>query len=81
MAEEELSGDDGISNDDGVGAQDIVREPDMGASLTEKEVERKRLQDEVEAFLASGGKINQIPANHVADPPKKPESNYGGQPI
>ncbi|TVZ41216.1 hypothetical protein P886_0559 [Alteromonadaceae bacterium 2753L.S.0a.02] len=46
-----------------------------------KEAERRRLQAEVEAFLARGGKIDEIPPNVVADPPKKPESNYGGQPI
>jgi hypothetical protein len=42
---------------------------------------RKQLQADVEAFLAAGGRINQIPANVISDPPKKPESNYGGQPI
>lgn len=42
---------------------------------------RKQLQSDVEAFLASGGRINEIPPNVVADPPKKPQSNYGGQPI
>jgi len=46
-----------------------------------KELERQRLQDEINQYLASGGKIDRIPANVVADPPKKPESNYGGQPI
>lgn len=50
-------------------------------SSSEKELERKRLQDEIEAFLAQGGMIRQIPANMRSDVPKKPESNYGGQPI
>lgn len=50
-------------------------------SVSAKETERRRLQAEVEAFLAAGGKINYIAPNVVADPPKKPESNYGGQPI
>ena len=53
----------------------------MQFSSSAKELERQRLQQEVEAFLASGGLIRQIPANLRADPPKKPESNYGGQPI
>lgn len=48
---------------------------------SEKLLERQRLQSEIEAYLASGGMIRQIPANVRADPPKKPESNYGGQPI
>lgn len=42
---------------------------------------RNQLQSDVEAFLARGGTINEIPPNVVADPPKKPQSNYGGQPI
>lgn len=50
-------------------------------SSSEKELERKRLQEEIEAYLASGGMIRQIPLNTRADPPKRPESNYGGQPI
>ena len=54
---------------------------ESSSSLTAKEAERLRIQAEVEAFLARGGKINEIPPNVVSDPPKKPESNYGGQPI
>lgn len=42
---------------------------------------RQQLQSDVEAFLASGGKITEVPPNVVSDPPKKPQSNYGGQPI
>lgn len=42
---------------------------------------RQQLQSDIEAFLASGGTITEVPANVVADPPKKPQSNYGGQPI
>ena len=51
------------------------------ASLLNKEKERQALRAEVEAFLAGGGKINTVPINMRADPPRKPESNYGGQPI
>lgn len=47
--------------------------------------ERKRLRDEVasevEAFLSKGGGITTIDDNVRADPPKKPESNYGSRPI
>lgn len=53
----------------------------LHASSCVKDQERTRLQEEIEAFLARGGMIRQIPANVRADPPKKPESNYGGQPI
>lgn len=53
----------------------------VSESVFSKDAERKRLQDEVEAFLARGGKIDYVAPNVVSDPPKKPESNYGGQPI
>ncbi|MFT7559401.1 MAG: hypothetical protein ACI93R_001312 [Flavobacteriales bacterium] len=46
-----------------------------------KEVERQRIQSEVEQFLAGGGTIHAIDKNVVADPPKKPQSSYGSQPI
>lgn len=82
MSEEE----DTFEDDDDIIApeEDVVidSESDIDcSSLTAKEAERLRLQAEVEAFLARGGKINEIPPNVVADPPRKPESNYGGQPI
>jgi len=47
--------------------------------------ERKRLRDEmasdIEAFLAKGGTVTTVERNVRADPPKKPESNYGSRPI
>ncbi|WP_370980650.1 hypothetical protein [Agaribacterium sp. ZY112] len=49
--------------------------------MQNKEEERQRIQAEVEAFLASGGKINSIDVDVLADPPKKPQSSYGSQPI
>lgn len=76
-----MSDDDFFADDDVVEASGSEGFDDCGNSLSAKEVERARLQAEMEAFLASGGRINEIPANVVADPPKKPSSNYGGQPI
>lgn len=54
---------------------------DSSSSLAQKEQERRRIQAEIEAFLAAGGKINTVSSNVVADPPKKPQSSYGSQPI
>ncbi len=48
---------------------------------SEKQTEREELSKQIEAFLASGGKISHIEPNVLADPPKKPSSNYGSQPI
>jgi hypothetical protein len=38
---------------------------------------RNSLAADVEAFLARGGSIKKVADDHRADPPKKPESNYG----
>lgn len=51
------------------------------ASAALKASAREQLQNDIEAFLARGGAIKEIAPNIVADPPKRPESNYGGQPI
>lgn len=59
-----------------------VMDDDLGGySPTARELLRQQLRNEVEAFLARGGTINEIPSNVVADPPRKPQTNYGGQPI
>tara|TARA_B100000767_G_scaffold257378_1_gene265193 strand:- start:10069 stop:10314 length:246 start_codon:yes stop_codon:yes gene_type:complete len=42
---------------------------------------RSELDNEVERFLNAGGKINNIEANIMGDPPRKPESSYGSRPI
>ncbi len=73
MSDEEMTADEL--------AESASNEDLAHANADEKIRERLRLQNEVEAFLASGGQIRHIPANVRADPPKKPESNYGGQPI
>ncbi|WP_188149439.1 hypothetical protein [Teredinibacter waterburyi] len=77
----DLLDDDSDSSDSDDGVQASSKEEVIPDSVTAKDAERRRLQAEVDAFLARGGKINHIAANVVADPPKKPESNYGGQPI
>jgi CRISPR/Cas system-associated endonuclease/helicase Cas3 len=42
---------------------------------------REEMAADVEAFLARGGKISQIEPNVTADPPRKPDSDYGSRPI
>lgn len=42
---------------------------------------REEMAADVEAFLARGGKIAQIEPNVTADPPRKPDSDYGSRPI
>ena len=52
-----------------------------GLSLEVKEREREMLARQMEEFMARGGKIQEVGANVVADPPKKPEGKYGSRPI
>lgn len=42
---------------------------------------REEMAAEIDAFLARGGKIAQIEPNVTADPPRKPDSDYGSRPI
>ena len=42
---------------------------------------RDEMAAEVEAYLAKGGEIEVIEPNVMADPPRKPQSNYGSRPI
>ena len=51
------------------------------ATIAERQRLRDQVASEVEAFLAQGGGITTIDNNVRADPPKKPESNYGSRPI
>jgi hypothetical protein len=71
--EEEVSG---YSAAPAAAAEAVLEE-----SIAAREALRQQIQNDVEAFLARGGVISEIPANVVSDPPRKPQSNYGGQPI
>lgn len=54
---------------------------DADLSISSRDKVRKQLEDEVEAFLAKGGKIDQVAPNVTADPPQKPQNNYCSRPI
>jgi hypothetical protein len=51
------------------------------SSMMDKMEERDRLNKEVERFLAVGGTINEVDADVMGDPPRKPENKYGSHPI
>jgi hypothetical protein len=42
---------------------------------------RQEIDSMTAEFIAKGGRINKIPPNVMADPPKKPLSSYGSRPI
>ena len=46
-------------------------------SVVTREGARSQLEADVEAFLKAGGDIQEVPRDYRADPPKKPENNYG----
>ena len=51
------------------------------ATIAERKRQREEMAAEIEAFLAKGGEVTPVERNKRADPPKKPESNYGSRPI
>ncbi|MCP5181466.1 MAG: hypothetical protein H6993_09080 [Pseudomonadales bacterium] len=57
---------------------DLVLAADTGLhSSVQKDGKRRELAEDVEAFLRRGGNIAVVPDDYRADPPRKPESNYG----
>ncbi len=61
----------------------FIGSPEEGVlrSLASRKKLRSKMDNEVENFLNSGGAIDEIEANVMADPPRKPTSNYGSRPI
>ena len=50
-------------------------------TVSSKEALRKQLEEEMERFLARGGRITEVPPDETSDPPRKPTSSYGSKPI
>ncbi|WP_040260281.1 MULTISPECIES: transcriptional regulator SutA [Pseudomonas] len=50
-------------------------------SIEAKQKERDALAKAMEEFLSRGGRIQEVEANVVADPPRKPDNKYGSRPI
>jgi len=42
---------------------------------------RDKVEEDIAQFLSKGGAIDEISADVTADPPRKPESNYGARAI
>ena len=60
--------------------KDIIADAET-LSVSSKEEARRQLEEEMERFLAAGGKIRQIPPDESADPPKRPSGGYGSRSI
>ncbi|POD21201.1 hypothetical protein I9H08_00515 [Pseudomonas syringae pv. syringae] len=80
-------GDDPVEVDDDVPAPVAKGKAKAAVSVDElpsveaKNKERDALARAMEEFLARGGKVQEVEANVVADPPKKPDNKYGSRPI
>lgn len=59
----------------------ITFEDGRDRTVSSREAERLRLEEDMKRFLNGGGKITQVDPNVRMDPPRKPESNYGSRPI
>ncbi|MFJ4144445.1 transcriptional regulator SutA [Pseudomonas sp. NPDC089734] len=81
--------DDASDSDDGAevsatpakGKSKAAVSVDELPSVEAKNKERDALARAMEEFLARGGKVQEVEANVVADPPKKPDNKYGSRPI
>jgi hypothetical protein len=73
------------SDDDEISAEKtaaVVAAAEMSVTSTAAHRKlRESLASDIEAFLARGGSIQKVDDNVMADPPKKPQSNYGSRPI
>lgn len=58
-----------------------VRDLAAEHSIAARQKEREEMERQIQEFLARGGKIAQIEPNVTADPPRKPDSDYGGRAI
>ena len=85
----ETSADD-VADDDGgddapapaaKGKSKVAVSVDDLPSVEAKNKERDALARAMEEFLSKGGKVQEVEANVVADPPKKPDNKYGSRPI
>ena len=78
--EDDNDSEDGDESSSKKVAADAGDDDSTGSAL-ERQRLRESLAAEVEAFLARGGQIQEIEANVMADPPRKPQTSYGSRPI
>ncbi len=46
-------------------------------TVSARDKARKQLEADLEAYLKTGGSVEAVAHDYRADPPKKPENNYG----
>lgn len=50
-------------------------------TVSSRQALRDEMDRQIQEFLSRGGKIQEVDPNVTADPPRKPESDYGSRPI
>lgn len=78
------TGASSVSGGSGGGGSSAAKDKDDGAdarTVAGRQKVREKLAKDVEAFLAKGGRIQEVDANITADPPVRPTSEYGSRPI
>ncbi len=82
---EAAEGDEPVAAAEGGSSEAVAARTDIDTAesltVSSKEAIRRQLEEEMERFLARGGKVQEIPPDVTADPPQKPVSNYGSKPI
>ena len=78
--EDDNDSEDGDESSSKKVAADAGDDDSTGSAL-ERQRLRESMAAEVEAFLARGGQIQEIEANVMDDPPRKPQTSYGSRPI
>ncbi|MAK92192.1 MAG: hypothetical protein CMI08_18015 [Oceanospirillaceae bacterium] len=81
MESEDENNSNDNSDDSDSKEEDLVAADISHTSLEARNKIRESMAAEVEAFLSRGGQIQQIDDNVMADPPRKPQTNYGSRPI
>lgn len=83
--EEEEAEDEGAeaaeSSSDSAGPAVSHEETPEERTVASRQKQRDEMAKEIEEFLARGGKIAHVEPNVTADPPRKPDSDYGSRPI
>lgn len=83
----ELSMDGEMSFDAGFNASSAaddaasIQETHDARSVSSRQHIRSQLENDIQNFIARGGSISEVPALTMADPPRRPVSDYGSRPI
>lgn len=59
-------------------SEETRAQPPEDFSIASREKLRSELSQQIEAFLARGGKINEVPNQCASDRPGKPASEFSG---